>query len=88
MSSDTTKSGVPFVAPPKSRKQFNPGGIQPGTFRGSVLQYSGGPPPSDPDADLLAEVKAMDAATMRRWLKQSDNRQRYDEALANKGKTR
>ena len=83
MPNDTTKPEAPLSAPPKTRKQFT-GGIQPGTFRGSSLQYSG-PPPIDPDDALVAQVKAMDASAMRHFLKQGTNRADFEAALERKG---
>ena len=82
MSSDTTKPGVPFVAPLKPKPRAF--GIEPGVFRGSTLRYSG-PPPVDPDNELIARVEKMSGSEMRHWLKQGHNREMYNQALAAKG---
>ena len=83
----TTPEPVQQSASAPLRKSFA-GGVEPDSLTGRRLFYSAAPPPSDPDADLLAEVEAMSGSEMRRFLKTGTNRQDYDRALANKGRTK
>lgn len=58
-------------------------GIEPGTLRGQRRELS---PPIDTDAEIRAQVKAMDGPTMQKWLRVKGNKEKLEQALANKRK--
>ena len=81
MVDNPTKSGTPSKSKPRAF------GIEPGTLRGNSLQYSG-PPPIDPEEELISRVDKMSGPEMRSWLKQDpQNRERLNQAHARRGRT-
>lgn len=59
------------------------GGLEPGTLRGGRGDAM---KPADPDQEMHDLVRGMSGEQMLKWLKQGDNRQKYNDALAKRTK--
>jgi len=89
MSNPIKKSTItpePAATPPAPPKPKSPAfGVEPGTLRGSAMQYSGAPA-QDPDATLVDDVNKMGAKEYRNFLRIPGNRERVNAAFAARGK--
>jgi len=84
MTTNNTKPAVtaPPVVVPTKKRSF--GDLPPGTLRGRGSEFS--QPRPDPDEEILAEVRAMSGKEMIRFLRIPGNREKYNSALASRGK--
>jgi len=84
MTTNNTKPAerLPPVVVPTKKRSF--GDLQPGTLRGRGSEFS--QPRPDPDEEILAEVRAMSGKEMIRFLRIPGNREKYNSALASRGK--
>ena len=73
---------IPPAVVPTKKRSF--GDLQPGTLRGRGSEFS--QPRPDPDEEILAEVRAMSGKEMIRFLRIPGNREKYNRALASRGK--
>jgi hypothetical protein len=81
---NNTKGAVtnPPVVIPAKKRSF--GDLQPGTLRGRGNEFSH--PRPDPHEEILAEVRAMSGKEMIRFLRIPGKREKYNDALASRGK--
>jgi len=76
-------AATPPAPPPKPKAPAF--GVEPGTLRGSAMQYSGAPA-QDPDVTLVDDVNKMGAKEYRNFLRVPGNRERVNAAFAARGK--
>lgn len=77
-----TTPQTPAATPPAPPKPKAPAfGVEPGTLRGSAMQYSSAPA-QDPDVTLVDDVNKMGAKEYRNFLRVPGNRERVNAAFA------